>query len=347
MSRHVIYRAVSKKASPRLKLLKRAGTEQCPPHQLTVRDLALIEAVYAYRALTTPQLETLLFPGDQTRLQPQARQPRSGKTNRCRHRLKLLFHHGYLYRAERPTPLSQGRRPLVYFLDKRGRAALCDHYGLQAADIDWQPRHNRVGDLFLEHLLSTNAVRVAITVASQQQGYHLVAWQDDRTLRKQQNRDYVTISGPQGGRPRRVAVVPDGYCQLRGPHNEAHFLLELDRRTVVGQYSRWGGKDWARKVRAYIAYFSPQGDQPSIYQQRFGTDKLRVLTITTGPRRLANLKRITEQAGGRKRFWFTTLAQVTPATVLTTPIWHKAGQPGRFSLLPPPDGRSKTGMTPH
>jgi hypothetical protein len=334
MPSRVIYTATNLPPAPRLGILRRAGADQCPPHHLTLRDLAIIEAVYAYRALTTPQIETLLFPSDPATVQPQADQPESGKTNRCRHRLKLLYHHGYLYRAELPVPLSQGRRPLVYFLDKRGRDALCDHYGLQPEDIDWQPRHNRVGDLFLEHLLQTNAVRVAITVAARQRNCELASWLDDRTLRKQQNRDYVTITGPQGGRSRRVALVPDGYCHLQSKQSDAHFLLELDRRTVVGHYSKWGGKDWARKVRAYIAYFSPTANNgASLYAQRYGTDKLRVLTITTGPRRLANLKRITEQVGGRKRFWFTTLDQVTPNTVLTALIWQKAGSDGCFPLL--------------
>jgi hypothetical protein len=110
-------------------------------------------------------------------------------------------------------------------------------------------------------------------------------------------------------------------------------LLEADRRTVVGQYSRWGRKDWARKVRAYIAYFTPHSpEEPSPYAQRFGTSRLRILTVTTGQTWLGNLKRITKQAGGRGRFWFTTFDQVTPETVLTEPIWQKAGQDGLFRL---------------
>lgn len=331
MTATTIFQASPSKA--RLKLLKRAATDQLPSLQLTPRDVAIIEAVYACRALTTLQIETLLFPGESEKFQPEAQNPQSGKTNRCRHRLKLLYHHGYLYREELPLPLAQGRKPLVYFLDKKGRAALCQRYGLETKEIDWQPRHNTVGDIFIEHLLKTNDVRVALTVGAQQQGFTVTNWLDDRTLRKQQNRDYVLVSGPQGGKPRRVAVVPDGYCHLQGPASEFHFLLEADRRTVVGRYSRWGGKDWSRKIRAYIAYFTPQkADQPSLYEQRFGTARLRVLTVTTGQTRLANLKRITEQVGGRKRFWFTTFDALKPETALTAPIWEKAGQDGRFRL---------------
>ncbi|MCB0171323.1 MAG: replication-relaxation family protein [Anaerolineae bacterium] len=301
--------------------------------RLTHRDLAIIEAVYAYRALTTPQIEKLLFPGDQSQFQVHAKQPSSGKSNRCRHRLKLLFHHGYLYREELPTPLAMGRKPLIYFLDKQGKETLCSDYGLSPQDIDWQPRHNTVGSRFLEHLLKTNDARLAVTLGAQRHRFDLANWLDDRTLRKQQNRDHVYITNPQTGKRRKVALVPDGYFHLKTEAYEFHFLLEIDRRTVVGQYTRWGGKDWARKVRAYIAYFTPQPEgQLSLFEQRFGTPNLRVLTVTTGQTRLNNLKRITEQSGGRGRFWFTTFEAMKPEAVLTEPIWHKAGQPGLHCL---------------
>lgn len=333
MAEKLIYKASPPASVPRLSLLHRAQADERPPMRLTHRDLAIIEAVYAYRALTTPQIERLLFPGDERQFQAQAKQPASGKSNRCRHRLKLLFHHGYLHREELPTPLMMGRRPLIYFLDSEGREALCRHYGLSPQDIDWHPRHNTVGSRFLEHLLKTNDVRVAVTLGAQRRGFILASWLDDHILRKQQNRDHVYLASPQTGKRRKVALVPDGYFHLKTEGYEFHFLLEIDRRTVVGQYARWGGKDWARKVRAYIAYFTPQPEgQLSLFEQRFGTPNLRVLTITTGPTRLKNLKRITEQAGGRGRFWFTTFEAITSDTVLTDPIWFKAGQPGLHCL---------------
>jgi hypothetical protein len=331
MSQTILFQATPPK--PRLKLLKRALADQLPPLKLTPRDLAIIEAVYAFRTLTTPQIETLLFPGNHEQFQFQAKYPQSGRINRCRHRLKLLYHHGYLSRQELPTPLTYGRKPLVYFLDKRGQETLCYQYGLEPREIDWQPRYNIVGNSFIDHLLKANDVRVAVTVGAQQQGFILAEWLDDRTLRKQQNKDYVQVTGPQGGKPRKVAVVPDGYFHLQTPQYEFHFLLEIDRSTVVGQYSRWGGKDWARKVRAYIAYFTPPAPgQLSLFGQRFGTSRLRVLTVTTGQTRLENLKRITEQVGGKGRFWFTTFDAVKPETVLTGPIWQKAGHTGHFQL---------------
>ena len=300
MKADLIYPTTPKKV--RLKLLQRAKAEQLPRHRPTKRDRELIWAVYTHRALTTSQIETLLF--------PRKSGLKYGLKKRCQERLKKLYHHGYLWRDELPTRLSEGRRPLVYFLDQKGKTALCNWYGLSPKEIDWQPRYNTVSDPFIGHLLQTNDARIAVTLAAQQPSFKVKEWLDDKTLRKQQNKDFVEIAGPQGGKSQKVAIVPDGYVHLKTPQTDFHFLLEIDRRTVVGQYSQWGRKDWARKIRAYIAYFTPPAEgQPSLYEQRYGTPHLRILTVTTGQERLANLKRITETAGGKAASGFPPLTR--------------------------------------
>jgi hypothetical protein len=55
-------------------------------------------------------------------------------------------------------------------------------------------------------------------------------------------------------------------------------------------------------MRAYAAYVAS-----GAYTARYGSRGLRILTVTTSPGRLANLKRIAEEAG-KSRFWFTTMA---------------------------------------
>jgi len=51
-----------------------------------------------------------------------------------------------------------------------------------------------------------------------------------------------------------------------------------------------------------------------------------VLTVTTGRKRLDNLKRTTERAGGDAMFWFASVGDVAPAKALVQPVWHVAGQ---------------------
>ena len=48
--------------------------------------------------------------------------------------------------------------------------------------------------------------------------------------------------------------------------------------------------------------------------------------VTTSAGRTESLRRMTEQAGGKQRYWFTTLDQISPSTVLKTPIWQVATQ---------------------
>jgi hypothetical protein len=288
--------------SGRLPILSRGLPEELPGLRLTDRDRKIVETVHVYRALTTPQITTLLFNGNEA-------------YRVCQRRLQRLYQHGFLARGEQAQRRSDGSRPLVYFLDHRGARLLAesDH-----RSIDWDPRDNDVASPFLAHLLLTNQVRLAVTIAAQAVGARLVEWIDDKTLKSSQMKDYVVLSGPQGGQ-RRVAVVPDGYFVLRMAGKDFRHFLEVDRATVTARYSRYGSRDWRHKIKAYLAYY-----RSGTYQARYGGRGLRILTVTTGRRRLAHLKAITEAAGGRTRFWFTTFDELASDTALTAPIWRVA-----------------------
>jgi len=207
----------------------------------------------------------------------------------------------------------------VYSLDQRG-AALLRERDLWEEEIIWKPEHNRVGSSFIEHLLRTNDVRVAMVVAAGKGGFTIKKWLDDGTLKRRQMKDYVTIATP-GGRRRKVAVIPDGYFVLDLGEKRAHFFIEVDRATLAH-------RRWKTRVQAYLAYTS-QG----LYQKKYQTKSLRILTITTGERRLENLKTTTEAVGGQRMFWFTTFGQASPERILTQPIWQVAGQQGEQSLI--------------
>lgn len=304
------------RATHRRKRLERSNDP--PAFQLTQRDTQLIDWIYQLRAATTDQLQRLLFPAD-------GYSPK-GRLTHCQYRLKLLYHHGYVTRDERPTRLSDGRQPLVYFLDTRGAELLAAQAGVEVGRLDWRARDNaaKAGHFFLEHLLATNEVRINLTVAAHRAGVEVVRWLDDRTLRRTEMKEYVHIPG-EG----KVAIVPDGFFELSSgtPTPWAHFL-EADRRTVVGVSSKAGRRDWVRKVRAYTA-FAESGQ----YAARYKAKDFRVLIVTTGETRLANLKAITQDAGGQRRFWFTTYEQITNESALYGEIWAIAGTEGHYRLL--------------
>jgi hypothetical protein len=303
----------------RRKLLRRSPSENTPPVRLTERDLAIIDAVYTYRALTTNQIQQLLFPvvtGGSVR----------GRLVHCQHRLKLLYHNGYLTRDERPTKLSEGRQALIYFLDKLGAQAIAAYRHVALEELDWRPRDNTAGasHLFLDHLLHTNDVRIALQLAAATDGWDIVRWLDDRTLRRREMKEYVAL--PETGE--HVAIVPDGFFSLARERDIYHHFIEADLATVVGLSSKSGRRDWARKVRAYLAYF-----QSGQYAKRYKAQSFRVLTVTTGAGRLENLLRITEEAGGKSIFWFTTYEALSAQPFVAAPIWSVANREGLSALI--------------
>jgi hypothetical protein len=133
-----------------------------------------------------------------------------------------------------------------------------------------------------------------------------------------------------GGTTRSRRVQPDGFFTIRRPAprhpgkvEEFAFLLEIDRSTEDNpRFAR-------EKVRPGVAYLRSQA-----YQKRFGVRYGRWLVVTTGERRLANMKTQTEREGGNSLFYFTTFEQVAPAAVLTEPIWQLAGAEGNCSIIP-------------
>lgn len=304
----------------RLPQLQRVGKEQLPGLRLTERDTAVIEKVYDYRALTTEHIEALCFT-------PTTR-------SKCKLRLKLLYHHGFLLRTEQPQSLTEGRKPFVYWLDKKGAEFIAINRGIEFSDVAWKPSTHKIGPQFLYHLLDTNTVRIAISLAAQQHGMTITEWHDEETLRKDHANDVVTIKGLQGGEQKTI-VIPDDYFALEVPivaegrSIYPRLFVEIDRRTVTGEasVSNQSQRDWAHKIQAYVAYYHSEA-----LKQRYGSTAGRVITITTGDKRAANLKAITERVGGKSRFWFTTFEQLSADTVLTEPIWSVAGRNGRYTL---------------
>lgn len=316
---------------------RREGKQPLPGLRLTQRDASILMAVYRYRALTTPQIERLFFSEGAvasagivaavaavegaSSVPNQAPKPNT----RCQYRLQLLFRHGYLQRDEQPQKLSEGRKPFVYWLGRKGAGVVEEL--LDGEELDWKPKERQVSPLFLEHLLATNDVRVAIETAARRHNFSIATWLDDRTLKHRQMADVVILHGPQGG-AQKASVVPDGYFVLDSGQHLYHHFLEIDLGTETGVATKWGRRDWSRKVQAYLEYY-----RSGKYQARYKTQGSRILIVTTGERRLANLKTVTEEAGGRSRFWFTTFAQVRHSDVLLAPIWRKAGEEELHTLI--------------
>lgn len=286
-----------------MKMPRNRRVDSPPPMRLMERDIEILKAVHEFRIMRGDQLQALYF----------------GSQSTASYRLSRLYQHGLLDRHFLPTLGGLASSPALYALGKRGVDILRRVLDCGPKDIRKPPNNQELSPLFLEHLLQINDFRVAVTVAARKQEYTLETWLDDFQLKADYDR--VVIQTPQG-RKRTVSLIPDGYCVLQVPQGRACFFLELDRGTMTRARFR-------DKVLAYQAYIAT-----GQYEKRYGTRSLRVLIVTSGPKRLENLREEAEQAGGGRVFWFTTSDQVTQERVLTYPIWMIAGVLNREAFVP-------------
>jgi hypothetical protein len=293
--------------------------DRCEPMP-TSRDMLTFRVIAQCGGLTAAQVSTLLYPAAYVH----------GKQvthSNCQNRLKLFRQHGYLQRIERYQLLSEGKRAYVYTLTKKGAACLAQWLGCEVQDLDWRQTDIRLTKDYIEHLILNNDVRIAVLRAvNDTPGMELVTWLDELTLKRTHSTDKLRVR-MSSGKTQNGVIIPDDYFVVRVAGAEIPdkaFFVETDRATETGISSDESRRTWERKIRMYLEYFRPGG----LYQKRYGTHRGRILTITTSERRLANLKAVTEQAGGRQRFWFTTFDKVSPASVLFEPIWQLAAADG-------------------
>jgi hypothetical protein len=289
-------------------------TDVPPVFKLTSRDKEIIRWIYRCRYLTLRQVSRL--PSSDAR-RPHLFPPTTHSN--VNKRLRLLFHHGYLWRISRPVAF--GSSEIVYCLDTKGRDLIARELGVGRRQVRWKRYSDTSNELlFLDHTLAINDLRLNIEVAVRQGGHRLMEWIDERTLKSRTMKDYVD----EPGQDRKMAIVPDGYFTLEiSPHIVARFFLEVDR-------GRQEQKAFRRKIRGYLQYVNSGG-----YYERYHSHSLRVLIVNTvGARCLANLKHWTEKEASADLFWFSTLEQTEPGSLLNQPVWWVAGKNQKYPLLP-------------
>ena len=82
------------------------------------------------------------------------------------------------------------------------------------------------------------------------------------------------------------------------------------------------------KIKGYVEYV-----KSGKYQARFKTEALRVLTISTGKERVANLIKTTQSVENAYFFLFATFEQIKDKNIIFKPVWKTTGKEGLISLL--------------
>lgn len=111
--------------------------------QITDRDIEILQALNRFRYMRTGQVHELLFPGNTT-------------MQSARRRLRNLYHHKYIARAQPYVQVGKPAPEIAYYLDRKGRNLLRQ----QGEIVRYWRKGGEVKYQFLEHALAVSQFRV-------------------------------------------------------------------------------------------------------------------------------------------------------------------------------------------
>ena len=280
------------------------------PIRLTSRDIRILETIHEFDGLLSlRQIDKLFFSGA-GRSQPRAR-------------MRLLYDNAYVSMPDAESIHKVPLKETIYWLDHKGASVVAGLRGMSVNQLRYRkrPHFSLIG-----HDLKVNDFRILIREACRlRDDVELRTWIPESIFASRPDRIEHEASSR-----RRVkrAVRPDGYflieCRTQsGRVKPFSFLLEIDMSTEDNpRFAR-------EKVRPGVAYL-----KSSQYAERFGQPHGRYLVVTTGRRRMLNMKLHAEHHGGNKLFYFSTFDRLQTGTVLTEPVWMLAGDHEPRSIIP-------------
>jgi len=273
---------------------ERIAREGKKPIVLQPRDEVIMAFVAEFRLLSRPQLQSLLdFPC----------------TTRINIRLKKLYDHGYLSRRFMPTIM--GKPQALYFLGPKGIISVVETAGIDPLCLEKERKQIQAHkDLFLNHQLFLNDVRIAFSLAIRKYPQmSLERWIKERDC-------FIQFPTIQGGI---ATLIPDGCLILSYQRKLYSFFVEVDCSTMTNGRLR-------AKAKAYLNYA-----RSGCSLQDFGFQYFRVLIITKTLEWLNNLKATIEELSDRI-FYFAVRDQICVGSAFGQ-IWQRAGRHGLFYLL--------------
>lgn len=259
--------------------------------RITDRDLDILVAIYRFRFLTRQLVEWSFFSRDDGHF--------DRRSSLAARRLQGLYECGYVERLVLPALPGTGRTPTVYALSSRGADEVASRLGVDRASLDWRPKHNRATAFFMEHTLAIARLWASLKAALRGTDISLGEWIGEGELRRRGTRVWDYPSG------RWLPVRPDGYLELSWPDDEVlACFVEVDMGTETNDR-------FVRKMRAYEIYRREE------FKRDYDLSKFVVLVVTSGAKRLANLRRATRKTVNGDYWLFATLDSLHPERVLT------------------------------
>lgn len=285
-------------------------SSQPQPIRITPRDKRILETIHAFDGILSLQQVDRLFFSGRNRSQPRAR-------------MRILYDNAYV---NMPGPQDIHQVPLgetIYWLDRKGASIVAGLRGQSVNQLKWRskPRYS-----LIEHDLKVNDFRIVMREACRlREDIELRSWIAESEFASRPDRiKFETSSGKIATR----SLRPDGYFLIEhnpriGRTKPFAFLLEIDM----------GSEDNPRfareKIQPGIAYL-----KSAQYAERFDQPHGRYLVITTGRRRMLNMKEQAERHGGKGLFYFSTFDAIRMKSVISEPVWFLAGHQEPRSIIP-------------
>ena len=255
--------------------------------RLEERDENLLCDLYLHRFMTRGQIELLYFPS----------------TGRCNARLRQLFDYGFVKRYYLPTAPYGAQA--IYSIGKRAVPVVASRLEAEANEVAHQQRGTRT-PTFIEHTLTIVDVWLAFRdVCEQTPGVEIKHWLPEILCRHEYD-----ISASQSSRWRKEAFKPDAFVRLFHAGQCHDFFIEVD----LGHTS---SRQFLGKLLTHHRYL-----ESGLFNEIYAGDEFHTLVITTGTRRLQNLRALVA-AQQSDLFWFATFEQIKQDGIFA-PIWFKA-----------------------
>lgn len=268
---------------PRFVRLPRA----LPEFQITGRDIEIMRAVARHRFATSAHIIALIeamFPGS--------------SDQQVLRRLQYLFHAGYLSRPKAQLDAYKaggGSRPLVYALGNRGIALLAARFGFRRASVDWTAKARTAVRGEIDHSLEMTSFMVSLEIAARRRGTLQVIHFDEilanspEETRKSQRPYQWPVALRWKGRDIVLHPTPDRIFGIRDLErregaNRKMFFLECDRGTMPTERSDLLKTSYLRKLIGYGETY-----RRDLHAKRYNLPNVRVLTVTPGRQRIANI----------------------------------------------------------
>ncbi len=256
--------------------------------RLEERDEQILCDLFLHRLMSRGQIEKLYFTS----------------TVRCNARLRLLFDHKFVLRHF--PPAAPFGAQAIY---SAGKAALPIISRRLEMDLPEATRYFRRTQTptFIEHTLAVVDLWTAFRESTEEsKNVNLDLWLAEMKCRHEWD---IRTSG---GKWHKESFKPDGFVRLQTSSGYFSFFIEAD----LGHTS---SRQFEGKLLTHTRYL-----ESGLFEQTFGCANFRTLVITTGQRRLKNLREILEK-NDSKLFWFTTFEALFYTGPLNA-IWEVPSQ---------------------